>query len=78
MSEFHLIDLMSQRDAVREQLKGRSPGEVIAWLRRHGGVSKRAVAGREVFDFVSSTARQATFFFDDGELVFLGDHTAFT
>lgn len=33
MSSFHLIDLASQREAGRELLRGKSPAEVVAWLK---------------------------------------------
>jgi len=75
MSEFHIVDLISQREAVREHSRGWSAEEVVAWLATRGRLSKRAIAGQDVFYFESAAGREAVFFFDGDQLVFVGDHT---
>ena len=37
-----------------------------------------AIVGRQTYRFESVTKQEAAFFFDAGEIVFLGDHTTFT
>ena len=77
MTDFHLIDLISQREAVRQHLRGWSVEEIIAWLAARGRVDKRSISGRETFFFESAVGHQAAFFFDGNEMIFLGDHTTF-
>src|ERR1051325_885809 len=81
MSEFHLIDLVSQRDAVKAHLKGKSREEIIVWLTLRGTLTplpKVGHPGEHVFRFESPTGREALFFFDGSELVFVGNHNTFT
>ena len=77
MSEFHVVDLVSQRDAVREHVRGRSEAEIVSWLATQGRLVREDVGGREVFVFETAAGRRATFFFDNAELVFVGDHATF-
>lgn len=78
MSEFHIVDLISQREAVRQHSRGWSADEVTAWLATRGHLYKRNIAGRDTFFFASAVGREAVFFFDGDQIVFVGDHTTFT
>jgi len=81
MSEdFHLIDLISQAGAVRKRLVGKTDSEKLAWLAGQGTLEPVVVNpdGRQTYRFESSTGQEAVFFFDDVELVFVGDHSTFT
>jgi hypothetical protein len=75
--DFQLVDLVSQREAVRQHVKGWSVADIVAWLAAHGELTKRSVSGREVFYFQSAVGREAVFFFDSDKMVFVGDHTTF-
>ncbi len=77
MDKFVIIDLISQRNAVRDYLGSLSKKKTITWLMEHGYVLKREILGQEVFYFESFLGLQARFFFNGDEIVFLGDHTAF-
>jgi hypothetical protein len=78
-ADFHLFDLVSQREAVRQLLKGKSENEVLEWLSERGRVSRiPTTAGPSSFEFESVTGQRAQFFLKDGGLVFYGDHTTFT
>jgi hypothetical protein len=74
MSEFHIVDLLSQREAVRKHSRGWSADEVVAWLATRGRLSKRNISGQDVFYFESAAGREAVFFFDGDQLVFVGEH----
>ena len=77
--DFHLIDLVSQAGAVRKRMVGKTDSEKLAWLATHGTLEPVVVTphGRQTYRFKSSTGQETAFFFDDGELVFVGDHTTF-
>jgi hypothetical protein len=77
VSEFHLVDLISQRDAVRAHLRGKSAEEIVEWLSRRGRLDRWSVEDRDHYCFETVFGRQAIFFFDEGDLVFIGDHTTF-
>ena len=77
MPNFQLIDLVSQREAVRQHLKGWPVDDIIEWIAARGELSQRIILGRETYFFESAVGRQAAFFFDGNEIVFLGDHTTF-
>jgi hypothetical protein len=78
VSDFHLVDLISQRDQVRAHLTGRSSDDIIRWLAARGQIATQRIGDREIFYFESSAGLQATFFFDKNVIVFVGDHTTFT
>jgi hypothetical protein len=82
MSEFHLIDLVSQREAVRQELAGKTHDEILVWLATRGTLTPLPKVGhpneQHVFRFESLTGREALFFIDGTELVFVGDHSTFT
>jgi len=77
MNDFQLVDLVSQREAVRDYLRGKSDEEVLQWLADRGQLVRQDIAGRAHFQFESHAGRRATFFFDNGDLVFVGGHTTF-
>jgi ankyrin repeat protein len=75
--DFQLVDLVSQREAVRRHLMDWSVANIVAWLAERGELTKRSVSGRDVFYFRSTAGREAVFFFDGDEMVFVGDHMTF-
>lgn len=77
MDDFALVDLLAQRDAVRLHLRGRTEPEIVDWLRARGRLSSIESAGRTIYEFESRAGCSARFFFDSGDLIFLGDHTTF-
>jgi hypothetical protein len=72
MSEFHIVDLISQREAVRQHSQGWSAEEVVAWLATRGRHYKRDIGGRNIFFFESAAGREAVFFFDGDQIVSSG------
>ena len=80
-ANFQLIDLVSQAVAVQSLLQGMSAEAKIAWLSSRGTLTpipKRQTDERQTFWFETPMGRSCGFFLDGDELVFLGDHTAFT
>jgi len=75
--DFQLIDLLSQREAVRHHLKDWPVDDIVKWIAARGKLSTRTILGRDTYFFESEIGRQAVFFFDGNEIVFLGDHTTF-
>ena len=75
--DFQLIDPVSQREAVREYLKDCSVDDVVEWIAARGELSKLAIQGRETYFFQSAAGRQAVFFIDGNEIVFVADHTTY-
>jgi hypothetical protein len=79
VTTFHLVDLISQRAAVREHLTGKSPAEILEWLATKGRLTHVAPqpSFAETYEFESSEGFRAVFFFQGGDMVFIGDHTTF-
>ena len=81
MACFQVIDLVSQRDAIRNHLMGKSEKEKLAWLSEKGGVLKLPKYEEnleQIYQFTSCLGRVALFFFDENEIIFVGDHHTFT
>ena len=78
-SDFALIDLVSQRDAVRQVLRDVDPHAKVEWIASHGTIRTIDVPDRRlIYVFESRFGFTAGFFFDDmGDFVFLGDHYTF-
>ena len=78
---FHLVDLVSQCSAVERAVAGLSDERKLAWLATYGRLTERTVRFGEreqtIYEFTSSTGRDARFFLDGGQFVFFGDHTTF-
>ena len=76
---FHLVDLASQRAAVREHLIGKSPAEILEWLATKGRVTRIPTQPGfpETYEFESVEGLRTAFFFDGDGFVFVGDHTTF-
>jgi hypothetical protein len=76
---FHLVDLVSQRAAVRDHLSGKSPAEILTWLAAKGRVTRipTQAGAAETYEFESPEGFRAAFFFDSDGIVFVGDHTTF-
>ena len=77
MKDLHIIDLISQRNAVRCHLRNMAKDEIVDWLAKHGHLTKREILNQEVFYFESFVGLRARFVFDENELIFLADHTTF-
>jgi hypothetical protein len=78
-TDFHLVDLVSQREAVRRVLNGKSEKDVLAWLSERGRVTPiPSRVGPTSFEFESATGQRAQFFFSKGDMAFVADHTTFT
>jgi hypothetical protein len=77
MSDFHIVDLIAQREAVRQHTRGWSCAEVVAWLASRGHLYTRNVMGRrDIFFFESGVGLEAVFFFDGDQIVFIGEGIA--
>lgn len=78
-ASFALVDLLSQREAVRYLLRDMSPEPKIAWLAAHGTIRTIEFPGaRLTYVFESRLGLTASFFFDDhDDFVFVGDHHTF-
>jgi 6-phosphogluconolactonase (cycloisomerase 2 family) len=78
--DFHLIDLVSQAIAVQRLLAGKTESEKLAWLAARGKLEPVVMTpdGKQTYHFEAVTRQVAAFFFDSGDLVFVGDHTTFT
>ena len=79
-SDFVLIDLVSQRDAVRDFLRDVDTDSKLEWIASWDSI--RTIDHRPnfrlTFVFESRLGFHAGFFFDDsGDFVFLGDHHTF-
>ena len=69
MSDFVLIDLLNQRDAVCSHVYGWQPDEVLSWMRQYGTVSNHPKSS-EVYVFCSNIDGNRTLFSftESGEL----------
>ena len=78
-SNFALIDLVSQRHAVRKFLRDFDTDSKLEWIAAHGTIRTFDKSGiRQVYVFESRLGFTAGFFFDDsGDFVFVGDHYTF-
>ena len=78
MNDFKIFDILSQREAIKEQLNGKSKEEKLSWLGDRGKVSQHIISDIEHYIFESSTGMKAGFFFDaEDEIIFIGEHTTF-
>jgi hypothetical protein len=70
MSDFVLVDLDSQGDAVAEYVKGWMPEDVISWLEMFGTVSKHGSDEHARYSHLSNCGRRGYFYFtEDGDFV---------
>lgn len=77
---FQLIDLLSQAGAVRKLLAGNTDSEKLGWLSGHGKVeilARKYPDEKQSYRFTSVLGREAVFFFDAGDFVFVGNNTIF-
>jgi hypothetical protein len=58
-------------------LRDHSVDDILAWLAARGRLSKTLVFGRETYLFESAVGREAVFFFEGDQMVFIGDNTTF-
>ncbi len=77
--QFHLIDLVSQRKALREHLQGFTEEEVLTWLKAHGHLEQyyNSAATHQIYIFTSNLGIEAGFFFRKGQMIFIGDDCTF-
>lgn len=78
---YHLIDLASQAEGVQSFLAGRSIDEKLAWLARHGKLSKTSAhhgGDSPVYLFESAAGLRRAFFLRGESLVFIGDNTTWS
>ncbi|MBP0011947.1 MAG: hypothetical protein J7525_02325 [Roseofilum sp. SID3] len=78
-NNFHLIDLVGQREAVREHLQGFTEEEMLTWLKAYGRLEEyyNSAASHQFYIFTSTVGREASFFFRQGQMIFMGDHFTF-
>lgn len=85
-SHFHLIDLISQCFAVERVLAGLDEDEMVSWVASRGDLTRVPKfrpddeafrRQRQLCRFVSTLNLECVFFIDDGQFVFLGDHSTF-
>tara|TARA_R110002167_G_scaffold68493_1_gene193272 strand:+ start:57 stop:305 length:249 start_codon:yes stop_codon:yes gene_type:complete len=79
-SDFILIDLVSQRDAVRDFLRDVDTASKLEWIANWGTIRtiEHPSGLRQIYAFESRLGLRAGFFFDDSDdFVFLGDHHTF-
>ena len=71
MSDFTLVNLAAQRDAVTQHVKGWSIPQILDWMRQYGTVTDPTENDRtRLHGFESQSGfRDAFYFTDDGELV---------
>ena len=78
-TNFALLDLVSQRKAVRKLLRDVDVQTKLVWIESHGSIRTITHPGfRTTYVFESRLGFTAGFFFDDeDDFVFLGDHYTF-
>ena len=79
-SDFVLIDLVSQRDAVREFLRDVDTAFKVEWIASWGTIRviEHPSGLRRAYAFESRFGFRTGFYFDEtGDFVFLGDHYTF-
>ncbi len=78
-SQFNLVDLISQRDAVRRQLAGKSREEIEEWFACRGRLERlrpqedqrrQKIQPNSYYFFESAAGIQATFFLDENNDLF--------
>jgi hypothetical protein len=76
--DFIVIDLVSQGLAVERHVQGWPKDEILGWLSQQGRLESDAdLFGRTLYFFTSGADRRATFYLDDGQFLFMGDHRTF-
>ena len=77
---FRLVDLVSQRHAVRLLLAECAQEQKLLWLAQYGEISEIPSLDSEgaiAYRFESRVGLVASFFFGDDDIVFLGEHSTF-
>ena len=75
---FVIINLVSQAVAFSRFTQGWTEEQILAYLSRQGELEWLAhLPGKKVYQFKSGVGFQSSFFFDEGEMIFLGDHSTF-
>ena len=70
---FCLIDLFSQRKALREYLQNFTEEELLAWLRSHGNLREIPETNPQGYSFTSTLGIEHAFFFGHGRMRFVLD-----
>jgi hypothetical protein len=71
MSEFTVVDLLGQAEAIERHVQGWPPDDIMAWLRQFGEVTAVPIrhAQQTVYHFESRCGMPAAFWFTpDGRL----------
>jgi hypothetical protein len=75
-SNFIIINLASQSEAVARHVEGWPKGQIIDWLSRQGELNRLTdIYDGEYFEFRSGVGFRAIFYLKDDEFLFIGDHT---
>jgi hypothetical protein len=75
---FVIINLVSQALAFERFAQGWTEEQILAYLRGQGKLEwLDYLPGKKVYRFESGVGFVASFFFDEGQFIFLGDHTTF-
>lgn len=77
MTEFIVVDLGCQAEAVANHVRGWTKEQILDWLSQHGEVSKRPHPyDNDLYAFRSRTGQYTAFrLLDDGQLFIIGDHS---
>ena len=74
MRSFTVVDLVSQRDAFREHVRGWNTSCVMELLQHQGTITQAEFGDRRCLVFRTPFGPEAVFLFDQDEIVFVGDH----
>ena len=82
LDNFVVLDLRSQAFAVKMLLNKKSVEEKLMWLSKWGMVAPVLLTNHgsapAIYSFESRVGLQCAFFFNDGEWVFVADHTTYS
>ena len=75
---FTIINLVSQASAFSRFVEGWTEEQILAYLSRQGKLEWQShMPGKKVYRFESCVGFPALFFFDEGQLIFIGEHSTF-
>ena len=75
MSNFVLIDLVSQANAVAKYVQNWSEKQILQWLAQRGTLTKREDRFGPIYCFESTLGFWVHFFLDGDQFTFLAQHT---
>jgi hypothetical protein len=78
MSDFKIVNLASQADAVAHHVIGWRKEEILAWLGRQGTLAAIHPDDPNVYSILAPAGIQTGFILrDNGEFLIVADHTAY-